>query len=76
MISRDRWGLRFPDICLTVEEKSQKKVQLGTLTRQRIESGPHQVRGNEVTPRLQWWSITEINEEQYKMLIWGRDLPL
>ena len=39
MISGDRWGLSFPDICLTLQEKPQKKPQPGKLTRPGIELG-------------------------------------
>ena len=39
MISEDRWGLSFPDICHTVEENLRKKPQPGKLTRPRIEPG-------------------------------------
>ena len=39
MISGDGWSLSFPDICLTVEEKFRKKLQLGKLTRPGIEPG-------------------------------------
>ena len=56
MISRDGWGLSFPDICLTVEEESQRKPQPGKLTRPGIEPGPGVVRDNDVTPRQQRWS--------------------
>ena len=40
MISGDGWGLKFPDICNTVEEKSRKERQRGKLTRPGIEPGP------------------------------------
>ena len=40
MISENRWGLSFPDIYLTVEEKLQKKPQPGKLTQSGIEHGP------------------------------------
>ena len=40
MISRDGWGLSFPEICLTVEDKSQKKPQPGKLTQPGIEPRP------------------------------------
>ena len=40
MISGDGWDLSFPDICLTVEEKPQKKPQPGKLNRPGIEPGP------------------------------------
>ena len=33
MISGDGEGLGFPDICLTVEEKTPEKPQSGKLTR-------------------------------------------
>ena len=38
MISGDGWGLSFPDICVTVEEKPQKK-QRGKLARPGVEPG-------------------------------------
>ena len=40
MITGDRWGLSFPDICLTVEEKPWKKPQPGKLTQPGIEPEP------------------------------------
>ena len=40
MISGDWWCLRFPDICLTVEEKTRKKPQPGNLSRPGIEPEP------------------------------------
>ena len=40
MISGDRLGLRFSDICLTLEEKFRKNPQQGKLTRPGIEPGP------------------------------------
>ena len=40
MISGDGWGLRFPDICLSVEEKIRKEPQPGKLTRPGIEPEP------------------------------------
>ena len=39
MIYGDDWGLSFPEIYLTVEEKPQKKPQPGKLTRSGIEPG-------------------------------------
>ena len=39
-IPGDRWGLSFPDIGLTVEEKPQKKPQPGKLTRPGIKVEP------------------------------------
>ena len=39
MLSGDRWGLSFPDICLRVEENPWKKPQLGKLNRPGIEPG-------------------------------------
>ena len=40
MILGDLRGLKFPDICLTSEEKSRKKPHLGNLSRPGIEPGP------------------------------------
>ena len=36
----DLGGLKFPDICLTGEEKPRKKPHLGNLSRPGIEPGP------------------------------------
>ena len=38
--SRALGGLKFPDICLTDEEKPRKKPQPGNLSRPGIEPGP------------------------------------
>ena len=40
IISGDGWGLSFPNICLTIEEKPHKKPQPGILTRLGIEPEP------------------------------------
>ena len=40
MVSGDGLGLRFPYICLTVEEKPRKKPQSGKLTWPGIKPGP------------------------------------
>ena len=40
MISGDGWGLSFPEICLTVEEKPRRKPQRGKLNRPVIEPAP------------------------------------
>ena len=40
MMVSDIRGLSFPNICLTVEEKPQKKPQPGKLTELGIEPGP------------------------------------
>ena len=40
MIFRDLGGLKFPDICLTGEEKPRKKPQPGNLSRPGIEPEP------------------------------------
>ena len=40
MISGDEWCPSFPDLCLTVEEKSRKKTQQGKQDRPKIKSGP------------------------------------
>ena len=40
MIFGDLGGLKFPDICLTSEEKPQKKPHPGNLSRPGIEPGP------------------------------------
>ena len=40
VISRNVWGLSFPDICLTAEERPQKKPQWGKLTWPGIEPRP------------------------------------
>ena len=45
-MSRDRWGLSFPDICLTVEGKFRQKTQPGKLTRPGIKHVPA------------WWEAT------------------
>ena len=34
------WGLRFPDICLTVEKKSHEETQAGKLTQLGVEPRP------------------------------------
>ena len=39
MVLGNRWGLRFPDTCLIVEEKPQKKPQPEKLTKSGIEPG-------------------------------------
>ena len=40
MISGDGRGLSFPDICLTVEEKTRKNLNQEKLNRPGIEPGP------------------------------------
>ena len=55
MISEDGWGLSFPDICLTVDEKSRTNLsQENYLTGNRTRA--LYVRRNDVTPRPQRWS--------------------
>ena len=60
MLSRDRWGLGFPDICLTVEKKTPEK----TSTRKTDSTGDqtlaHCAKGNDVISRPQRWSVREI----------------
>ena len=40
MISRDDWGLHFPDICLMVEEKPQKNLNQENLSDRGSNLGP------------------------------------
>ena len=54
MIMMAKWysgtlGLKFPDICLTSEEKPQKKPHPGNLSRPGIEPGPRCVLGAHAT---------------------------
>ena len=56
---RGRWGLRFPDICLTFEEKLRKKPQPEKLAWPEIDSGPD------------WWEATMLSlDHSGGQLVW------
>ena len=40
MVSGDGWGLSFPDICFTVEEKTRKNLNQENWPDRGIKSGP------------------------------------